>query len=282
MRPVNRWATAQVLVQRGGRFSLNASAPSRASADWRTGTLISRCRSNSSSRRPVPALGEDALGRGHRQRTVAGDGLRQLDRGRQGGARGHHPVHQARPLGLRGRHEVAGEGPLRRQVVGDPRRDSRSSPPPAATRPRLTSGRPNRASSAATIRSHASTISNPPAIAVPSTAAIDRLGGRPLDDPGEAAAPDRAALAGQERLEVHARAERAARAGEHARGERRVPFQLSIAWEIAHAVSVSIALRTSGRFSVRTRTPPRRSVSSFPPVIEASSAERRRAGWSRR
>ena len=45
------------------------------------------------------------------------------------------------------------------------RRGSRSSPPAAATRPRLTSGRPNFAVSAATTRSQDSAISQPPASA---------------------------------------------------------------------------------------------------------------------
>src|SRR5215469_1531556 len=49
---------------------------------------------------------------------------------------------------------------------------SRSRPPAPATRPRLTSGKPNFAASLATIRSHARTNSNPPASAYPSTAAM--------------------------------------------------------------------------------------------------------------
>src|SRR3954471_20949904 len=51
----------------------------------------------------------------------------------------------------------------------------RSSAPPAATSERLTSGMPNFAPEAATIRSHASAISKPPATAKPSTAAISGL-----------------------------------------------------------------------------------------------------------
>src|SRR6185312_15391878 len=43
----------------------------------------------------------------------------------------------------------------------------------------------------------------------------DRLDRRLLDDAGETAAGDRGALTGQERLEVHTRAERPARAGDH-------------------------------------------------------------------
>ena len=48
----------------------------------------------------------------------------------------------------------------------------RSKPPEPAIKPRLTSGKPNCALSAATIRSQASAISKPPAKAKPSTAAI--------------------------------------------------------------------------------------------------------------
>ena len=56
---------------------------------------------------------------------------------------------------------------------------SRNNPPPFAVSPRLTSGRPNVALSAATIRSQASAISNPPPRANPSTAAMTGLtGGR--------------------------------------------------------------------------------------------------------
>ena len=51
-------------------------------------------------------------------------------------------------------------------------RGRRNSPPAAATRLRLTSGMPNTAVSEATTRSHARTISVPPARAGPSTAAM--------------------------------------------------------------------------------------------------------------
>ena len=66
---------------------------------------------------------------------------------------------------------------------------------------------PKRAPRAATIRSQASAISNPPATAKPSTAAISGLRGGALHDAGEAAVPDARALAGDERLQVHAGAE---------------------------------------------------------------------------
>ena len=57
------------------------------------------------------------------------------------------------------------------------RRGSCSAAPPAATSERFTSGTPNRAFSAATIRSQASSSSNPPASAQPSTAPISGLRG---------------------------------------------------------------------------------------------------------
>ena len=54
-------------------------------------------------------------------------------------------------------------------------RGSRSRPPPAANSDRLTSGMPSRAPREATIRSHASATSSPPATAKPSIAAISGL-----------------------------------------------------------------------------------------------------------
>ena len=63
------------------------------------------------------------------------------------------------------RDRVAGERELHRQVVRDPLRAAGSARRAAATSPRLTSGMPTFASRAATIRSHASATSNPPATA---------------------------------------------------------------------------------------------------------------------
>src|SRR5487761_1249916 len=61
---------------------------------------------------------------------------------------------------------------------------SLSRPPAPAARPRVTSGRPNCASSLATTRSQESTSSKPPASAYPSTAAITGLsGGRSVMPP---------------------------------------------------------------------------------------------------
>ena len=63
---------------------------------------------------------------------------------------------------------------------------SRMSPPAPATSPRLASGMPKVAWSAATTRSHESMISHPPARAAPFTAAMIGLGNSSLGDAGEA------------------------------------------------------------------------------------------------
>ena len=115
------------------------------------------------------------------------------------------------------RDRVAGERQLHRQVVGDPLAAAGAARRAAATSQRLTSGMPSFASRAATIRSQASATSKPPATAKPSIAAMIGLSRRALGDAGEAAALDVRALAGHERLQVHAGAERAARAGEDRR-----------------------------------------------------------------
>src|SRR5487761_1569456 len=91
---------------------------------------------------------------------------------------------------------------------------SLSRPPAPAARPRVTSGRPNCASSLATTRSQASTSSNPPASAYPSTAAITGLTG------------GRRVIAGQEPLQIHACAESAAGAGQDEDADVLAPVQI--------------------------------------------------------
>src|SRR4051794_12269598 len=122
------------------------------------------------------------------------------------------------------------------------RRGRRSSAPPAATSERVASGMPSLAPLAATIRSQASAISSPPATANPSIAAISGLSAGflaisakppapapgpspgahalralppPEPLPSPALAPPPGPLAGRERLQVHARAEALALAGDH-------------------------------------------------------------------
>src|SRR5487761_1303332 len=84
---------------------------------------------------------------------------------------------------------------------------SLSRPPAPAASPRVTSGRPNCASSLATTRSQASTSSNPPASAYPSTAG-------------------RRVIAGQEPLQIHACAESAAGAGQDEDADVLAPVQI--------------------------------------------------------
>ena len=89
-------------------------------------------------------------------------------------------------------------------------------PPAAATSPRLASGMPNLAS---LVRHHEIAGDHqlqPACQRVPLDRGDQRLGGRLLDDPAEAAPLDARAFAAQETLEVHSRAERAPRAGEDA------------------------------------------------------------------
>ena len=85
---------------------------------------------------------------------------------------------------------------------------------------------PSLAPLAATIRSQASATSRPPATAKPSMAAISGLSRRPLHDAREAAALHPRALARHEGLQVHARAEALAGAGEHADAQVGVGVEL--------------------------------------------------------
>ncbi len=138
------------------------------------------------------------------------------------------------------------------------RRGSRSRPPPAATKPRLTSGIPNFAVRDATTRSVASTTSVPPAKAYPSTAAISGFrGGRsvnPIPRPGIATTSP------------------AANAFRSIPEQKLPPAPVMIATERSSLLSSSstasarpwltarfTAFRASGRLIVMTRMRPRRS-----------------------
>ena len=110
-------------------------------------------------------------------------------------ARLGEPVHQTQLASARRREVVAGQRDLHGRVVRDPC-GSRNRPPAPATRPRLTSGRPNLASSEATIRSQASASSQPPARAYPSMAAmIGLVGGRSVMPPKPRPSHDRVVAA---------------------------------------------------------------------------------------
>ena len=132
-------------------------------------------------------------------------------------------------------------------------------PPAPAIRPRLASGMPKVACSAATTRSHESMISKPPASAEPLTAAMIGLGkSRWVRPPKPPLAPDDvAALAAAEGLEVHAGAERLVAApGDHDDPAVRVVGQLVHGAAIAWLTPPLMALRASGRLMVRISTCP--------------------------
>ena len=71
-----------------------------------------------------------------------------------------------------------------------------------------------------------------------------------------AVVPDRAAVAGEERLEVGAGAEVPTGSRQHGHGERLIGVELEERVEQARALAASTALRRSGRLIVTTRTPP--------------------------
>ena len=216
------------LFQTGLRFSAKAVAPSTASplAKICDGELVGA----------LPAVGLGQLGRlahelageAHRDRRVLADALGERAR------LGDHLVARRRP-GSRGRARARGAASIGSPVIASSsaiasgtRLGSRMRPPAAAMRPRCTSGMPKRAVSAATTRSHDSTISNPPASAGPFTARDDRLrevAGHDAREPA-LAARDVHAAALRDDLEVGAGGEHLARAGEHDGAQRGVGLDL--------------------------------------------------------
>src|SRR3954451_6894760 len=151
------------------------------------------------------------------------------------------------------------------------RRGSRSSAPAAATSERLTSGMPRRAPRAATIRSHASAISSPPATAKPSIAAISGFRGGPSAIP----AKPRPSTCG---LSPATNALRSMPAEKPLPAPVRIPTRRpssasrrSSAAARPAASAALTALRASGRLSVMSRTPSPASVRT------ASSAMARRS-----
>ena len=148
----------------GSRFSANAFAPSWASSEPKTPPAISPCFVPRLRLRPLAGALDDRLGRGERERRVADDrpaSSRAPSSASPGStSRLTMPISAARsaPIGS----PVSASSMARWYGI---RCGSRNSPPAAATRPRLTSGMPKRASREATIRSHDSAISKPPASA---------------------------------------------------------------------------------------------------------------------
>src|SRR5919199_4999315 len=140
------------------------------------------------------------------------------------------------------------------------RRGRRSSAPAAATSERLTSGIPRRAPRAATMRSQASAISKPPAMAKPSIAAISGLRAARRVMPANPRSPTYGRSPATNALRSMP-----------ALKPRPVPASTptvsassaSSASSAAASPSASArltALRASGRLSVMSRTPSRRSV----------------------
>src|SRR4051794_22553319 len=136
----------------------------------------------------------------------------------------------------------------------------RRSAPAAATSERFTSGMPSRASREATIRSHASAISRPPAIAKPSTAAISGLRAERCTMPAKPRSPTQGrspvtnALRSMPALNplpapVSTPTLRSSSAS-----------SVSSAPAMPSASAVLTALRASGRLRGISRTPSRRSV----------------------
>ena len=196
--------------QTGSRFSANAVAPSRASSEANTGPAISPWRSQNSSSVQSPAAARIRLVASSASGPLRGDRARRARARRRapapGSASAVDDAELAPPRSARDR--VAGQRQLHRQVVRDPARQAQQRAARRHQRPRLTSGMPSCASLAATIRSQASAISKPPATAKPSIAAISGLRGGRWAIPAKPRSPTYGPLAGDERLQVHARAER--------------------------------------------------------------------------
>ena len=143
-------------------------------------------------------------------------------------------------------------------------RGRRNKPPAAATRERFTSGRPNTVSCAATMRSQARAISQPPATAVPGMAAISGFSRSRLTIPAkpprfvDRLAPFPAAIsfrsAPAQKTEPVAVTTPTQSSGSFS--------SVSSASSIPRATSPLTAFRASGRLSVIRPTRPRRSNST--------------------
>ncbi len=144
------------------------------------------------------------------------------------------------------------------------------SPPPAAARPRLTSGIPKTACSAATTRSHASTISKPPASAAPLTAATSGFGNLreaiPANPPfGDKMSPiSPAAKAFRSMPAQNARSPVPVSTTTQTSGSSVIS---SKAAPSARVVAPSIALRAPSRFSRTSSTWPCRSRTTGSPAL---------------
>jgi hypothetical protein len=167
----------------------------------------------------------DLLGGDECQRAVGGDLFREFQRRLQRLALVHHPVDQPDLGGPRGVDEVAGEQQLQRERPGYPLRQQQR-----AARARhqaaldLGDAEPGQ-------RARHHQVAGEQQLESPGQRpalgrADQRLARRGLGDAAQPAAGEGRRLALEERLEVHARGERAARAGEHAHPQVFVCVQL--------------------------------------------------------
>src|SRR5690606_34460701 len=154
----------------------------------------------------------------------------------------------------------------------------RSSPPPAAISERLTSGRPSLASDAATMRSHASAISRPPATAKPSMAAMSGLRGGLVANPPKPRSPTTGASPCRNPL-------RSIPALKPGPSPRRIPRRScgsasssSMAAASSRATWPLTALRASGRFTEMIST---RSSRAFSVVTTDMRRVLPGSGWDR-
>src|SRR6185437_13003884 len=174
---------------------------------------------------PVGAAVGDLLGGHQRQRTVGGDLAGQLDRRVQRLAVVHDPVDQADVESPAGIERVAGEQHLEREGARDaPGQQQR--PARAGHQRALDLGHAELGGRARhyQVAGHGQLEAAGQGVAL--GRGDHRLARRGLGDAGQTAAGERGRLPLEERLEVHAGRERAARPGEHADRERTVRVEL--------------------------------------------------------
>src|SRR5512133_2899919 len=159
---------------------------------------------------PVELLLEDRLRRVERQRAVGGDGRRQLERRVDRLAALGQTVDQPQLVGALGRDRVAGQRQLHRDAVGDAARQAQERARGRDERA-LELGDPELGLAGRDDEVAGERDLEPAGHREALDRSDQRLARAALDDAGEAAVADPRALAGDEGLEVHARAE--ARAG---------------------------------------------------------------------
>ena len=209
----------------GSRFSEKATAPSRASsrAEDRLGQLALALPELLLA--PVELLLEDRLRRVEGQRAVGGDGARQLERRVDRPAALGQAVDQPELVGALGRDRVAGQRQLHRDAVGDAARQAHER---AAGRDEraLDLRDPELGLAGGDDEVAGQRDLEPAGHREALDGGDERLARRALDDAREAAVADPRALAGHEGLEVHARAEARAGAGDDADREVAVGVEL--------------------------------------------------------